>query len=223
MIIRAAILSIPQYDEQAIAAVQALLQATSSDIYVVRTESVDGQRYWVEEVLRRWCDEEELDLILTIGATMPAAGPSGMENTPEATATILERQLPGFSEVMRQSAGEETTLAYLDRGVAGIRGRTLIVNLPAGAAPAHLFLEAIAELLMPTVLHLNNNSEAPTLAEQLQFDGMGATQPAEQPPASAGQTTPDGTQPTGRTQKPLDPAEFAEFLQRNSSSTSKDE
>ncbi|MCB9147594.1 MAG: hypothetical protein H6641_02450 [Caldilineaceae bacterium] len=223
MIIRAAILSIPQYDEQAIAAVQALLQATSSNIYVTRTESVDGQRYWVEEVLRRWCDEEELDLILTIGGTMPAAGPSGMEITPEATATIIERQLQGFSEVMRQSAGAETMLAYLDRGVAGIRGRTLIVNLPAGAAPAHLFLEAVADLLMPTILHLNHKPEAPSLAEQLQFDGTDAIQPAEQSPAPAGKTTPDGTQPTRSAPKPLDPAEFAAFLQRNSSSTAKDE
>ncbi|MEZ4656593.1 MAG: molybdopterin-binding protein [Caldilineaceae bacterium] len=220
MIIRAAILSIPQYDDQAISAVRDLLQATSSELHVVRTESAGNQRYWLEEVLRRWCDEEELDLILTIGGTMPAAGSAAAEITPEATGAVIERQLPGFSEAMRQFASQETLLAYLDRGIAGIRGRTLIVNLPAGAAPAHLFLEAVAELLEPTVQHVANRS-APNLAELLRFDESATDLAIEQPLDTSPQHPPGGAPPAHSAKKALNPAEFAEFLRRNSHSPSK--
>ncbi|MEZ4711316.1 MAG: molybdopterin-binding protein [Caldilineaceae bacterium] len=215
MIIRAAILSIPQYDDEAISVVQELLQVACSGLFVVRMESVNSQRYWLEEVLRRWCDEEEVDLIVTIGGTMPAPGPSTAEVVPEATAAIIERPLPGFSEAMRQFASQETLLAYLDRGVAGIRGRTLIVNLPAGAAPAYLFLEAVAELLAPTIHYLNDSSTAPALADRLQLEkaqrDVGENQPLELPAATASHEA----QLERDAHKTLDPAEFAAFLQRN--------
>lgn len=72
-----------------------------------------------------------MDLILTIGGTAPAPGPSALEITPEATSAVLERPLPGLPEAMRSAMGKKTPLAFLDRSVAGVRGRTVILNLPA--------------------------------------------------------------------------------------------
>ena len=85
MMIRTAILSIPAPHADASAAVRALLRDAVEDFVVVQDAYAGGSRNWIEETLRRWCDEEEIDLILTIGGTMPAPGHSGEERTPEAT------------------------------------------------------------------------------------------------------------------------------------------
>ena len=79
-------------------------------------------RYQVEETLRQWCDEEELDLIVTVGGTFPAPGPSAQEIVPEATAAVLERSMPALPEMMRARAAATYPLALLDRGVAGSAG-----------------------------------------------------------------------------------------------------
>lgn len=203
MIVRTAFLSVPAYDEDAVAALRGLLNETGLRVVTAREEGAGHQRHWVEELLRRWCDEEEIDLIVTIGGTMPAGGLSAQEIVPEATAALLERQLPAFSEAMRHYASQETALAYLDRGTAGIRGRTLIINLPAGAAPAHLFLEAIVDLLEPALLYINEAPSAPQLQDVLQIEKTdGAI---------------DVAQPTDRDTNflaGLDAQEFAEFLDR---------
>ena len=76
--------------------------------------------------LTRWCDESVASLILTTGGT----GLSPTDLTPEATRAVLEREAPGISEWLRASAVERFPRAALSRGVAGARGKTLIVNLP---------------------------------------------------------------------------------------------
>lgn len=76
--------------------------------------------------LRSWADKDGLDLILTTGGT----GPSPRDRTPEATRSILDFELPGIPEAMRASARERVPTAVLTRGLAGVRGKTLIVNLP---------------------------------------------------------------------------------------------
>jgi molybdopterin adenylyltransferase len=76
--------------------------------------------------LVRWADSGEVDVILTTGGT----GLTERDVTPEATAVVLERAAPGIAEALRAGAGPRFPRAWLSRGLAGTRGRTLIVNLP---------------------------------------------------------------------------------------------
>jgi molybdenum cofactor synthesis domain-containing protein len=76
--------------------------------------------------LRRWADETPVNLVLTTGGT----GMTSRDVTPEATLTVLERQAPGFAEAMRAGSLTKTPHAMLSRAVSGIRGRTLIINMP---------------------------------------------------------------------------------------------
>jgi molybdenum cofactor synthesis domain-containing protein len=80
----------------------------------------------LQEMLARWADSGELDVILTTGGT----GFSRRDVTPEATLAVVERRAPGIDEAMRLASLKVTPHAMLSRAVAGIRGRTLIVNLP---------------------------------------------------------------------------------------------
>ncbi len=76
--------------------------------------------------LANWCDNAGMDLILTTGGT----GFAPRDVTPEATCAVLEREAPGLAEAMRAASLRVTPHAMLSRAVAGIRGHTLIVNLP---------------------------------------------------------------------------------------------
>ena len=76
--------------------------------------------------LQAWTDEDRLDLILTTGGT----GLSPRDVTPQATLRVLDYQVPGLAEAMRLQSMRHTPHAMLSRAVAGVRGRTLIVNLP---------------------------------------------------------------------------------------------
>lgn len=154
--IRIGLLHIPTIDDEASARLRSLLRRLPAAV-IVQEEGIGSQRNWIAETLRRWCDEAEIDLILTIGGTGVAPGNSAAESTPEATLEVLDRQMPGLSEAMRAEAQVDLPLAILDRGVAGIRGRTLIVNLPAGEASA-LFLEAILDALPAAVAALQGDS-----------------------------------------------------------------
>jgi molybdopterin adenylyltransferase len=76
--------------------------------------------------LAGWADAGTADLVVTTGGT----GFTSRDVTPEATRSVLERDAPGIAEAIRARGSESTPFAWLARGVAGIRGRTLIVNLP---------------------------------------------------------------------------------------------
>ncbi|HEY65831.1 MAG TPA: molybdopterin adenylyltransferase [Caldilineae bacterium] len=110
---------------------------------VVEEQVVPDEQYLIEEVLRRWADEEELDLILTTGGT----GFAPRDVTPEATRAVIEREAPGFAEAMRAESLKVTPHAMLSRGIAGIRGRTLIVNLPGSPKAVRENLEVILPAL----------------------------------------------------------------------------
>lgn len=87
---------------------------------------VPDEREQIREILCTWSDEEGLDLILTTGGT----GFAPRDVTPEATRDVIEREAPGLAEAMRVEGLKVTPHAMLSRAIAGIRGRTLIVNLP---------------------------------------------------------------------------------------------
>jgi molybdopterin adenylyltransferase len=165
--IRTGILYVPRLDEDAGRSVATLLQQLSGSVLILMEQSVASQRNLVEERLRKWCDEDELDLLITVGGTYPAPGPGFAEIVPEATRAVIERLLPGLAETMRSTVVEETLYALLDRSITGIRGRTLIINLPAGEVAATFFLESIVDLIVPVLLHLQESTSAPTMEEDL--------------------------------------------------------
>ncbi|MEW6439536.1 MAG: MogA/MoaB family molybdenum cofactor biosynthesis protein [bacterium] len=112
---------------------------------IVRYAIVPDEIPAIRETLRKWADQDRLDLIVTTGGT----GFSPRDVTPEATAEVIERPTPGLSEAIRAEGWKKTPHAILSRGAAGIRGRTLIVNLP-GSQRA---VEESLEVLLPALRH----------------------------------------------------------------------
>jgi molybdopterin adenylyltransferase len=110
--------------------------------------------------LRVWSDDDGLDLILTTGGT----GLSPRDTTPEATLAVAQRLVPGIGEAMRAASLAITPHAMLSRGVAVIRGRTLIINLPGSPKGARENLAAVAEAL-PHALEKLRGSPAECGAE----------------------------------------------------------
>ena len=116
-------------------------------------DSVDA----IEPALRHFADNERCDLILTTGGT----GFSPSDVTPEATRAVIEREAPGLAEAMRAASREHTNYWMLSRGVAGIRGRSLIINFPgspksiaeAGAAIAGALPHALVLVTGAIDLH----------------------------------------------------------------------
>ncbi|MDY6849053.1 MAG: molybdenum cofactor biosynthesis protein B [Geoalkalibacter sp.] len=93
--------------------------------------------------LMEWCDGRELDLILTTGGT----GVSPRDVTPQATQRILDYQIPGMAEAMRAASLVKTPHAMLSRALVGVRGQTLIVNLPGSPKAVRENFEVILPAL----------------------------------------------------------------------------
>ncbi len=93
---------------------------------VVQYAIVPDEQPEIAAVLTRWCDGLGLDLILTTGGT----GFAPRDVTPEATLRVIQRRAPGLEEAMRAESTKKTPHGMLSRAVAGIRGQTIIVNLP---------------------------------------------------------------------------------------------
>lgn len=108
--------------------------------YMVKyTATVPDETEDIQRELRRCCDELEIALVLTTGGT----GFSPRDITPEATMALVERPTPGIPEAMRAASMQITPRGCLSRSAAGIRGRSLIINLPGSEKAAKENLQAV--------------------------------------------------------------------------------
>jgi molybdopterin adenylyltransferase len=119
------------------------LLAEEIGLEVAGRELVADKRGEIEARLRHWCDAEAVALILTSGGT----GLAPDDVTPEATRAVIEREAPGLAEAMRAASRPHTDGWMLSRGVAGTRGRTLIINFPGSPGSIGVCGEEIAPAL----------------------------------------------------------------------------
>jgi cyclic pyranopterin phosphate synthase len=105
----------------------------------------------IESELKRFCDELQPDFVVTSGGS--GVGPR--DNTPDATKKIIQKELTGISETLRSYGQRRTPLSMLSRGIAGVRGRTLIVNLPGSTKAVSQSLNS----MFPGILHIFNMLE----------------------------------------------------------------
>jgi molybdopterin adenylyltransferase len=143
--------------ERADASGPALEQAVQDEGWgVVKTGIVPDDYPVIIETLNSWSEAGDVDLILTTGGT----GFSARDITPEATLKVVDRLAPGLAEAMRTASLQVTPHAMLSRAVAGIRKRTLIVNLPGSPRAAVENLQVILPVLPHAVQLLRESPDA---------------------------------------------------------------
>lgn len=108
----------------------------------------------ISAALRKFADAEKCDMVVTTGGT----GISPRDVTPEATRTVLEKELPGFGEIMRMQSFASVRTAILSRAVAGTRGATLIINLPGKPSAVRECLEILAPAIREGLAHLRGEN-----------------------------------------------------------------
>jgi molybdopterin adenylyltransferase len=116
-------------------------------------EVLPDEKQSIVEVLSRLSDSGTIDLIITTGGT----GVSPRDVTPEATREVIERELPGMAEVMRAESFKKTPHAMISRAIAGIRKRTLIVNLPGSPKAVRENLAVILPALPHAIEKINGD------------------------------------------------------------------
>jgi molybdopterin adenylyltransferase len=117
----------------------ALLRTWLATPFEVDYAVIPDEQPVIEAALRRLADDSGCCLVVTTGGT----GPAPRDVTPEATATVCQKMMPGFGELMRATSLKYVPTAILSRQTAGIRGRTLIVNLPGRPKAIRENLEAV--------------------------------------------------------------------------------
>lgn len=147
MPIRAAVLTISdkgargEREDTSGAAIRELLGTI--DATIQESGVIPDEHERIVVTLRSWADSDSIDLIVTTGGT--GLGPRDV--TPEATSEVIERPVPGLAEAMRAAGLKHTPMAALSRGVCGVRGRCLIVNLPGSPKGVRENLTAVVDML----------------------------------------------------------------------------
>jgi len=138
------------YADRSGPAIEEALRKIFDQSTVFESALIPDERAQIAATLRDLADARKCDLIVTTGGT----GPGARDVTPEATRDVIEKELPGFGEIMRARSFERVRTAILSRATAGIRGRTLIVNLPGSPAAVAECLELLAEAIRECLEHL---------------------------------------------------------------------
>jgi molybdopterin adenylyltransferase len=135
-------------------AVTEALERLLAGVEIVERRVLSDDRAAIESALKRLADTGAADLVLTTGGT----GLSPRDVTPQATRGVFDYEVPGLAETMRAKTREAVPSAILSRQVAGVRGRTLIVNLPGSPGGAVECLDAIARVLRHAVQTLRGEA-----------------------------------------------------------------
>jgi len=131
------------YEDRSGPEIEVIIASHFADKIDFLRRPIPDDRAQIERTLRELCDAQ-CTLIVTTGGT----GPAPRDVTPEATHAVIEKELPGFGEIMRMRSYATTPSAILSRATAGVRGKSLIVNLPGNP-------RAVAEclpLLLPAIV-----------------------------------------------------------------------
>jgi len=115
-------------------------------IDVIESKIIPDDVNQIESLLKQFCDEQKIDLVLTCGGT--GVGPKDV--TPEATIKVLEKQVTGVAEMLRNYGQNRIPFSMLSRGLTGIRGNSVIVNLPGGTSAVTDAMDS----LFPGILHI---------------------------------------------------------------------
>ena len=115
------------------------------DSDIVNYEIIPDEVDVIRQKLVEWADSSETDVIITTGGT----GLGERDVTPEATLAVVDRVVPGFAEAMRAVSLSKTPMAMLSRATAGVRGRSLIINLPGSPKAVRECLEVV----LPAIPH----------------------------------------------------------------------
>ena len=129
-----------------------LLETLEAEITVRDIVTDDLQH--LRETLYTLTEREDVNLIVTTGGT----GFGTRDNTPEATQSVIEREAPGLAEAMRRETAAKTAMAMLSRGVCGIRGNTLIINLPGSPKGVEECFEVIRPVLKHAIDQISGNT-----------------------------------------------------------------
>lgn len=133
--------SIGQREDKSGKAIQEIIKRLP--VEVVKYEIIPDEPEQIKEKLIDYCDNLKADLVLTDGGT----GFTRRDFTPEATRAVIEREVPGIPEAMRLLCLGLSKRAMLSRAIAGLRGKTLIINLPGSTKGAKESLEAVLDTL----------------------------------------------------------------------------
>lgn len=128
-----------EYEDKGGPAIHEYLTEILTSLWRPVTRVIPDEQIVIEKTLIELCDAENCCLVVTTGGT----GPALRDVTPEATEAVCEKMMPGFGELMRKVSLEKVPTAILSRQTAGIRGQTLIVNLPGQPRAIRECLEAV--------------------------------------------------------------------------------
>lgn len=161
------------------------------------TEVLPDDFSLLRERLEALASNTDIDVVFTTGGT--GVGPR--DRTPEATTSVMERSLPGVAELMRREGQKKTPLAVLSRAVVGMRGKTLLVNLPGAPEGAVDSLQAVLDVLPHAIEVIRGEVPHAEPAAPAPAEPEAAAAPAEpEPPAEAA----PAAEPAAEDQPPSD-------------------
>ncbi|MCS7281222.1 MAG: molybdopterin adenylyltransferase [Desulfobacterota bacterium] len=132
------------------------VRALLEDKYLVeKIIVVPDEEETISTTIAKLIDEEGIDLVITTGGT----GISPRDVTPEATKRVIEKELPGFSEIMRVESYKITPHGIISRGICGIRKKSLIINLPGSPKAAKECLSFVIDAIPHTLSKLKGSTE----------------------------------------------------------------
>ncbi len=122
---------------------------------VILRSIVPDDPHSIREILIKWTDSSEVDVVFTTGGT----GLSTRDNTPEATTDVSEYLIPGIAEVMRIKTFDSTPYSILSRAVAGVRSKSIIINLPGSVSGVDECIDVIFESVLHAVQIVQDHTE----------------------------------------------------------------